>query len=178
MQGDKKCECNKGEEECCCGCKMEKPEYFKCEISRCAFLKTMCKEEAKRYCCIRRTLKGLGMGLPIWTPEMCKDKKELESLCCGGECKGKECDAKCCKEKAEECVKNPDCLTKCLLECKLVPQYIKDCPLLLCMFKMEVIKQHAKQCFRLSCMKKGCCCCCCCEKKECCKDKCCKEECK
>ena len=151
---------------------MEMPSYFKCEKSRCVFMKTVCKEEAKRYCCVRRTLKGLGMGMPLWVPEMC-DKKELEEKCCEKECKAGACEGKSCKEQAMECVKNPDCLTKSLLECSLVPQYIKDCPVLLCMFRKEVIKQHAKQCLRFACMKKGCCAAQCCKDK-CCKDKCCK----
>ena len=171
MEGDKreKGECCKGE--ChCCESMMKVPSYFKCERSRCAFMKTICKEEAKRYCCLVRMLNGLGMGMGLWVPEMC-DGEELKAACCAKECAAPGCEPKSCAERAAECVKNPDCLTKKLLECSHVPQYIKDCPLLLCMFKREVVKQHAKQCFRFACMKKGCC------KEKCCKDKCCMDKC-
>eukprot|EP00766_Chilomastix_caulleryi_P000477 gnl/Chilomastix_caulleri/1464.p1 GENE.gnl/Chilomastix_caulleri/1464~~gnl/Chilomastix_caulleri/1464.p1 ORF type:complete len:163 (+),score=40.01 gnl/Chilomastix_caulleri/1464:71-559(+) len=140
------------EKECkvCCESKIEMPAYLKCEKAKRVYLKEICKEEAKHYCHIRCTLKGLGMGMPVWVPQMC-DKKCLEEKCCTG-LKGKEevCDPM-------KCVNEPDCLTKSLLECKLVPQFIKDCPVLLCMFRKQVIKHHAKQSIHFYRMSRGCC---------------------
>eukprot|EP00766_Chilomastix_caulleryi_P006414 gnl/Chilomastix_caulleri/8657.p1 GENE.gnl/Chilomastix_caulleri/8657~~gnl/Chilomastix_caulleri/8657.p1 ORF type:complete len:111 (+),score=29.00 gnl/Chilomastix_caulleri/8657:50-382(+) len=69
------CECKEGckcEESCskCCCCKCEFPPYFENKCARRLYMKTLVKEEAKRFCCYAKKFQGLGMGMGTWVPNV------------------------------------------------------------------------------------------------------------
>eukprot|EP00766_Chilomastix_caulleryi_P002778 gnl/Chilomastix_caulleri/3796.p1 GENE.gnl/Chilomastix_caulleri/3796~~gnl/Chilomastix_caulleri/3796.p1 ORF type:complete len:104 (+),score=28.76 gnl/Chilomastix_caulleri/3796:46-357(+) len=97
--------------------KCEFPKYFDQGCLRHAYMQKLIKEQAKCFCRVMKDLKGFGMGLNGWVPQLgCMEEYMKKYGCFSMD--GKEHDCCSCKNKLEcmESVKKsmekPDELTK------------------------------------------------------------------